>query len=173
MVGHSMGGYITLAFAEKYPERLTSFALFHSSAYADNEEKKVARRKNIGFILNNGSAKFLAQAIPSLFHEKYKTEHPEGVVELIERYANFSPQALVSYTEAMINRPDRTAVLKGSRCPVLFILGEHDTAIPLQQGLEQCHLPEFSYIYICTDSGHMGMLEEQAFCTKAVIDFLS
>ena len=47
MIGHSMGGYITLAFAEKYPDRLTAFGLFHSTAYPDNEEKKAVRRKSI------------------------------------------------------------------------------------------------------------------------------
>ena len=54
MIGHSMGGYITLAFAEKYPASLIAFGLFHSSAYADNEEKKTARRRGIEFIREQG-----------------------------------------------------------------------------------------------------------------------
>lgn len=39
VIGHSMGGYITLAFAEKYPDYLSAFGLFHSTAYADSDEK--------------------------------------------------------------------------------------------------------------------------------------
>jgi pimeloyl-ACP methyl ester carboxylesterase len=55
----------------------------------------------------------------------------------------------------------------------LFILGEHDIAVPIWQGLKQCSLPEFSYIYICAHSAHMGMLEEPEFCRNAMLDFLS
>src|SRR5687768_607053 len=54
LIGHSMGGYITLAFAEHYPEFLTGFALFHSTAYNDDEEKKAVRLKGIGFIEKHG-----------------------------------------------------------------------------------------------------------------------
>jgi pimeloyl-ACP methyl ester carboxylesterase len=63
MIGHSMGGYITLAFAEKFPGELKGLGLFHSTVYADDEEKKGVRLKNIEFIKKYGSAKFLEQAI--------------------------------------------------------------------------------------------------------------
>ena len=173
MIGHSMGGYITLAFAEKYPHLLKSFGLFHSTAFPDNDEKKEARKKNMEFIRKNGSPRFLQQSVPGLFSEEFRTDHPQIVDEIIDRYSNFSPTALVNYTAAMMNRPDRTDVLKNFKKPVLFILGEHDTAVPLEQGLKQCSIPEFSYIYICVHSGHMGMLEEPEFCLKALQEFLS
>ena len=53
MIGHSMGGYITLAFAEKFPEKLKGLGLFHSTAYADSEEKKVGREKRISTLFRN------------------------------------------------------------------------------------------------------------------------
>src|SRR5438309_1230925 len=59
LIGHSMGGYITLAFAEKYPEQLCGFGLFHSTAFADSEEKKETRRKGIRFIEEHGAYEFL------------------------------------------------------------------------------------------------------------------
>jgi pimeloyl-ACP methyl ester carboxylesterase len=62
MIGHSMGGYITLAFAEFFPKMLKAFGLFHSTAYADNEDKKTARRRGIEFILEQGPVKFLEQS---------------------------------------------------------------------------------------------------------------
>lgn len=173
LIGHSMGGYVALAFAEKYQQHLKSLGLFHSTAYSDSDEKKGARKKNIEFIRKNGSAKFLKQSVPSLFSEGFRDNHPEVVEEIITRYSNFSPGALVSYTEAMMNRPDRTEVLRTFRKPVLFIMGEHDTAVPIEQGLKQCSIPEFTYIYICVHSGHMGMLEEPEFCLKALQEFLS
>ena len=66
VLGHSMGGYLTLAMAEKYPDLFRSFGLIHSSAFADSEEKKAARSKSIEFIKNNGANEFLRTAIPGL-----------------------------------------------------------------------------------------------------------
>jgi pimeloyl-ACP methyl ester carboxylesterase len=173
MIGHSMGGYITLAFAEKYPEKLKGLGLFHSTAFADNEEKKSVRNKNIEFIKKHGSAKFLEQATPNLFSEYSRTNHPELVGDLLERYKNFSPTALVAYTEGMRDRPDRSEVLKKFNKPVLLIIGEFDTAIPIDQSMKLCKIADFAYIYIGARSGHMGMLEEPEFCLKAIRDFLS
>lgn len=173
MIGHSMGGYVTLAFAEKFPEKLNGLGLFHSTVYADSEEKKSGRLKNIEFIRKHGSAKFLEQATPNLFADRTKKERPELIREMIELYSNFSPSSLVAYTEAMMNRPDRSEILKKFPKPVLLIIGEFDTAIPIEQSLKMCRIADFAYIYIAAHSGHLGMLEEPEFCLKSMQDFLS
>ncbi len=172
MIGHSMGGYITLAFAEKYPERLSAFGLFHSSSFADSEEKKATRRKGIEFINENGAFAFLKTATPNLFSQQSRDEHPELIDELLEGLSNFSPPALVSYYEAMMARPDRTELLRKSIVPVLFIMGKYDVAVPVEDSLAQSHLPENAYIHILRHSGHMGMLEEPGPCNMALEEFL-
>jgi pimeloyl-ACP methyl ester carboxylesterase len=172
IIGHSMGGYITLAFGEKYPERLRAFGLFHSSAFADNEEKKTTRLRGIEFIKEHGQAKFLEQATPKLFSEVFKNENPEIIQEVIQRFTNFQDSALVHYYEAMMQRPDRTHVLKTYSGPIIFIMGEHDTAIPLVDGLQQCHMPHLSYIHLLRNSGHMGMIEETDKCREILLKFL-
>jgi pimeloyl-ACP methyl ester carboxylesterase len=159
LIGHSMGGYIALAFAEKYPDRLTALGLFHSTAYADSEEKKTGRRKSIEFIRNNGSAAFIWQSIPNLFSGYTREHHPDLIDGVINRYSGFSPDSLVAYYEAMIARPDRTAVLRHFAGPVLFIIGQADAVIPMEQVLQQSHLPAVSHIHIIENAGHMGMLE--------------
>jgi pimeloyl-ACP methyl ester carboxylesterase len=173
MIGHSMGGYITLAFAEKYPEKLQAFSLFHSSAFADSEEKIATRRKGIKFIRENGPQKFLEQSIPNLFSEETKKQRPELVQKILSRFTNFSAESLVSYYEAMILRPDRTSVLKNFSHPVQFIMGKFDSAVPLEQGLQQCHLPGLSYIHILDHSGHMGMWEESDLSNGFLQSFMS
>ena len=60
----------------------------------------------------------------------------------------------------MINRPDRTAVLKTFLKPILFIIGEHDKAVPFEQSMQQCYLPAISHVHILRNSAHMGILEE-------------
>ena len=59
----------------------------------------------------------------------------------------------------MKNRPDRSAVLAAAKCPVLFIIGKKDAAVPADQSLEQTHLPNVSAIHILDKVGHMGMFE--------------
>lgn len=160
IIGHSMGGYITLAFIEKYPDFTTAFGLFHSSAFADSEEKKTARQKNIDFIGKNGSLEFLKQAIPNLFGELFKQKQPDFINNFINAYKDFDPDALMDYTKSMMIRPDRTEVLKTYKKPVLFIAGKHDNAVPFEQTMQQVHLPQLSYIHILENAGHMGMIEE-------------
>jgi pimeloyl-ACP methyl ester carboxylesterase len=161
LIGHSMGGYITLAFAEKYPGLLNSFGLFHSSAFADTEEKKATRRKGIAFIKKNGTEAFLKTSIPNLFSEETKNEKPELITQLFDIAKNISPEALIQYYEAMILRPDRIPVLKSFNKPVLFIIGKEDNAVPLAASLAQCHIPAISFVHILHHSGHMGMWEEE------------
>jgi pimeloyl-ACP methyl ester carboxylesterase len=160
IIAHSMGGYILLAFLEKYWNHVSAFGLFHSTAYADTEEKKTIRRKGIDFINQHGAFEFLQKNSPNLFSQKTKDENPELINEFIAGLHNFSAPALVSYYEAMIERPDRTEMLQNTTVPVLFIMGKYDNAVPLDDGLKQCHLPEKSYIYVLQNSGHLGMLEE-------------
>jgi pimeloyl-ACP methyl ester carboxylesterase len=173
LIGHSMGGYIALAFAEKYPERISVLGLFHSSSYPDSEEKKESRDKNIRFIQNHDPSMFVEQSIPGLFSDSFKAEQPAEIRKLIDRYANFKRESLVQYLDAMKNRPATTGVLESIAKPVLFIMGEEDKAVPIKDSLEQCHLPRISYIHILTRTAHMGMIENSSLCNSFVDGFLS
>ncbi|MEP6726759.1 MAG: alpha/beta hydrolase [Bacteroidota bacterium] len=172
IIGHSMGGYITLAFAEKYPEILLGFGLFHSSAFADNEEKKATRRRGITFIQTHGSYEFVKQSTPNLFTEEYRIKNNAVLEDMIARYGNFEPAALIAYYNAMIQRPDRTTVLKTFNRPVLFIIGKEDKAIPFEDSMKQCHLPPMASIQILEKAAHMGMWEEKEKSSQALLSFL-
>ena len=161
MLGHSLGGYITLAFAEKYAQHLAAFGLVHSSAFADSEEKKKERSKSIEFIKNHGSYAFLKTSIPGLFKGSDGSKPSDPYIAgLIEKGSNFPPEVLIQYYKAMIARPDRTDILRYFNGPILFIIGEYDMAVPFQQSLQQCYLPLRSHVHILRNSAHMGMLEE-------------
>jgi pimeloyl-ACP methyl ester carboxylesterase len=173
LIGHSMGGYITLAFAEKYPEALKAFGLFHSTAFADSEEKKETRRKGITFIEQHGGYEFLKTTIPNMFAPVTKAEKGHLVEEQIEAVRNANGAALVSYYVSMMQRPDRTDVLRNSEVPILFVLGRHDHAVPLEDGLKLCHLPRLSYIELLECSGHMGMIEEIDRSNNLLTEFIT
>lgn len=159
MLGHSMGGYITLAFAERYPERLAGFGLVHSTAFADSEEKKQMRAKAIETIGRYGAEPFLKNTIPNLFGRSFKEKHPERINQLIHAAGGFTTEALQQYYQAMIQRPDRCQVLKSNRLPVLFVMGTEDMAAPMDDVLKQVSLPGISYIHVLPGCGHMGMWE--------------
>ncbi|MEO6136748.1 MAG: alpha/beta hydrolase [Ginsengibacter sp.] len=172
LIGHSMGGYITLAFAKKYPDLLNSFGLFHSSAYPDNEEKIETRKKAIAFIKKNGAEAFLKTSVPDLFAKITQKERPELIEKLLKIANRISGEALIQYYEAMIQRPDTTDVLREFSKPVLFLIGKQDSVIPLQASLEQCHLPSISSIHILPKSGHVGMWEEVNLSNTYLANFL-
>ena len=172
VIGHSMGGYITLALVEKYGNHVHAFGLFHSSAFADTEEKKQTRKKGIEFAKQHGAFEFLKTATPNLFSPNSKSVIANSIEKFIASLANFSTDALVSYYEAMMKRPDRTSILEKTENPVLFVAGEHDNAISLNDILKQCHLPEKSYIHVLKKSGHMGMMEEPEKANQLLEEFL-
>ena len=172
MIGHSMGGYITLAFAEKYPQYLQKFGLFHSSAYADSEEKIQIRTKAIEFVKENGVASFLKTTIPGLFSENFREQHKEVIDQLITASSKFSKGAIIQYYQAMIARPERTKIFTFFRNPILFIIGERDNAIPLDQSLKQCHQPFISDLHLLPEVAHMGMLEDEMNCNNIIQAFL-
>ncbi len=184
IIGHSMGGYITLAFAEKYPNLLKGFGLFHSMAYPDSEEKKQNRLKAIEFIKKNGVEEFLKTSTPNLFaketvdkqgdrnEQKSHLSKAEMIQKLIRQYADMDPKALVGYYKAMMARPDRTEVLKKFTKPILFTLGQYDTAVPFEQGLQQTELALLSDVQVLHNSGHMGMWEEPEESSFILEDFV-
>lgn len=173
LIGHSMGGYATLAFAEKYPEMLLGFGLFHSSAGADNEEKIASRKKGIEFTKKNGARMFLQTSAPNMFSDDTKENNPTLYEKYLGDLPELNEETVVAYYEAMMQRPDRTQVLEDAKVPVLFVFGEGDAIIPLEKGLEQASLPSTSVIHILKKSGHLGMLEEPAETNKIVYDYLS
>jgi len=160
VIGHSMGGYVALALAEKYPSVVRGLGLFHSTAAPDSEEKKEARRKSINMIEKYGNEAFVKQTMPNMFSPAFKKQHPEEIESYIQMCLRCSQTSQIGYYEAMMQRPDRAAVLSSLSVPALFVIGKDDTAVPMQSVLPQVSLPRISSIYIFEDTGHIGMWEK-------------
>ena len=172
MLGHSMGGYITLSFAEKNQGSLSRFGLIHSTAFADSAEKRLNRQKGIDLMEQYGAYAFLKNTIPNLFSKQFKEAFPDKVESLIESSKQFSTKACQQYYEAMMNRTDKTHVLKSNPLPVLFVIGTEDVAAPLNDLTQQIHLPVCSYIHIIENAGHMSMLEAPELLNNYLLDFI-
>ncbi len=160
IVGHSMGGYMTLAFAEKYPQMLNGFGLFHSHASADTDIAKRNRERTIEIIKQN-KGHFINEFIPSLFAPD-NVEKFADQIEIQMKMANAMPkESVIAAMAGMKERSSTVDILMDSRVPVLFIAGKHDSRIPLEKTLAQAALPTISQILILGDAGHMSWAEEE------------
>lgn len=166
-VGHSLGGYVTLAMVAKNPDLFAGFALLHSTAMADSEEKKKSRDKTIDFIKKNGAKAFTANFITPLFADSNHSDVP------FVRDMNIQAEApaLTGYTAAMRDRPDRTALLADFPLPVLFIAGEKDPGIPLGDMRAQAALTPKGSLHILKDQAHMSLIEDVPTSSSLVYDF--
>ncbi|MDX5422876.1 MAG: alpha/beta hydrolase [Hymenobacteraceae bacterium] len=171
LVGHSMGGYVSMAFAKKYSNMLQGLCLFHSSALPDTDEKKENRNKTIDYVERHGVNNFINPFVEPLFFRENR-DWLSQEIEMMKEIGRATPQeSVVGALAAMRDRPDRTGVLKKAAFPVLFIFGKDDGAVPLDKALEQCHLPGNSMVYFLEKTGHMGMFERTYETRKAIEKF--
>ncbi len=158
VIGHSMGGYVALAFAEKYPNRLLGLGLFHSHPFADSPEKREVRNKHIAFVLHNGPIMYAKQLFPSLFAPELRADHRMTLEKLKHEVVQaYTAKGIIAQLEAMRERPDRSEILKRLCKPVWMLIGEKDPAISLELSMQMTHLPENADIHLLPQVGHMGM----------------
>ncbi|MBR1625846.1 MAG: alpha/beta hydrolase [Bacteroidales bacterium] len=169
MCGHSMGGMITLAFAEMYPEMLKGYCLMDSQALADSEKGKQNRLRTVELI-NDDRIRFIVDFIPNLFALDNRIRYVADIENLKAIALNTKKEGIVAAQKGMIYRKDRCDVLKRSNCPVLFVTGKKDIRIDLETLLAQACLPSDSEVMIL-DCGHMAFIEEELKVKMRLRDF--
>lgn len=170
VLGHSLGGYVTLALADKQPELLKAFGLIHSTGFPDSEEGKAGRLKGIQTIQDKGLPAFIEGLIPKLFAPAHLESMPEAVQEAKRIGLSTSPQGAMATLEGMRTRPDRNDVLKQAKQPVLLVAGEHDQIIPAERtfvvdggSVSQRKIDEV---------GHMSMMENPQALADVIVAFV-
>jgi pimeloyl-ACP methyl ester carboxylesterase len=159
IIGHSMGGYIGLSFADYYVNHVQGLLLLHSTTYEDNEAKKISRMKMAEFIQEWGVSKYLETATPNLFGDAFKKTNPDVIQDIIESGLGTSQEAMIQFVFAMRNRKAMTHLLQQSNLPVWIIAGDADLAVPIEDSLEQIKLLPSSNSLLLKEVGHMGMFE--------------
>jgi pimeloyl-ACP methyl ester carboxylesterase len=173
LVGHSMGGYVALALAERYPDRVAGLALINSTAYPDTDEKRQNREKNSSFVERHGVGKFMDSFVRPLFAPANRERLPEARA-LLEDIGKATPETtLVGGLRGMAARPDRTAVLRTARFPVLLVAGKHDVAVPLADSVAQAALAPVGSALFLEGSGHLSYLEMPQETRHAVLALAS
>ena len=170
VVGHSMGGYVALALAEMDEHKVARMIMFHSTALPDTEERRTDRERVIKLV-QRGKKVYINAVIPSLFAEENSSRLKKEIEEVIGTANAFSQQGIVANIRGMMDRKDRTSILKTGGFPKLIIHGEHDSVIQTQDIQKQASLNENIRLEILEGVGHMGHLEAPEKCIKLISNF--
>lgn len=173
LVGHSMGGYVTMAFADLHPEALHGYVLFHSTCFADSEDKKRNRQREISLVLCGKKCQIVNVNIPKGFANE-NVERLKDEVEEARNIALENPdEGIVAMLNGMMQRPDRTRVLQDKSLPLLLIGGMKDNYIPVEVFENLVSLAPHARVLRLSGSGHMGFIEEPEQAADAISGMLS
>ena len=158
LIGHSLGGYVSMALGEKHPDQIKGLIMFHSSVSDDPPDKKKERDKLITVVQKNKELVIRA-AIPNLFNLKHKP-YKRAIAKASKQAMATSVQGIIAALEGMKNRQNREIVLRFTPYPVLFIIGKHDNVLPEKKLLSEVAISENARYIILEKTGHMGFIEE-------------
>lgn len=170
VIGHSLGGYVSLALLELMGSRLKGIGLFHSTAYPDDLDKQGMRNRTIIFLKKHGVDTFVTSFVPPLFPENRRAELAGEIENAIQEAKRCSVEGLIAFAGAMRDRKDRLEVLRAYTGPKLMIAGTEDGAVKIQASREQ--KSAFTEYVELEGVGHMGMIEAKDHTLNLVRDFV-
>jgi pimeloyl-ACP methyl ester carboxylesterase len=167
IIGHSLGGYVALSLAKNHSSLLKGLGLFHSSAFADSEEKKENRNKVIESVKNYGALPFIDTFVPGLFFDKSNA----ALKKVYAIASKTRSETIINYTVAMRDRPDSSQMWTKSDLPKLLISGREDTSIPAQISRELGEIGHNLRFIELEKTGHMGFFEAETECQLTIKSF--
>lgn len=171
VMGHSMGGYVTLALARLAPDRLKAIGLIGSQAVADTEQARANRFKLIEAVNAQGSVAVAEAMLPRLF-APIEPEDETAKDQIYQMMLNTRPLAIVNGLKGMAARPDATPVLAELDCPVLIMAGDKDVIIPLERAEAMATMVKKGTLVTIENAGHTMMLEQPQATAMAIRTFM-
>lgn len=170
MLGHSLGGYITLAYAERYGRRLSAFGLIHSTTLPDSEAAREGRDKAAAAIEADGVESFVEGLIPKLFAADRIGELEAQVAKGKEIGRATSRHGAAATARGMKERAERGRLITKAELPVLLVAGAKDGVI--STGSAYAATGDTTKVVELDKAGHMSMLECPEELTAAIRGFL-
>tara|TARA_R110000850_G_scaffold271031_2_gene404659 strand:+ start:55408 stop:56178 length:771 start_codon:yes stop_codon:yes gene_type:complete len=157
-IGHSMGGYVALAFAEKYPQIIEKLVLLNSTSKKDSLERKNNRDRAIELVKQNKKG-FLSMAISNLFAEKNRERFKQEITQLKKEALTMPVQGIIATLEGMKIRKDHTLTLAEFSKPKYIISGIQDPIMPYKE--QEKLAKKCGCTFISLDGGHMSTIENK------------
>lgn len=172
LIGHSMGGYAAIRFVQKYTDKCESIVLINSSPFADSQEKKVDRLREIELIKAGKILSLTALSIPKMFAESNLKKFSSKIDEIIEITEVHDPTGIIYSIMGLMSREDSLEFLKTLQIPALMVAGERDRFLNIDK-IEylKAELPNFKVV-ILPESGHIAFIEERDKVELVLKDFL-
>ena len=168
LVGHSMGGYVALAFAELYPDNMKGLVLLNSTSRADSDERKINRDRAIVAVKQNYTA-FVRMSIANLFSENNRERLAEQIEKVKIEALKTPLQGIVASLEGMKIRNDREVILHFAPYPIQLILGKKDGVLIYEDNLEQMEGTKVKLTSF--PDGHMSHIENKNQLMKVLLEF--
>jgi len=169
LAGHSMGGYVALAFAELYPEQVRGVMLINSTSIADSDERKANRDRAIKAVKHNYT-NFVSLSIANLFAEDNRVRLADAIEEVKQQALKTPLQGIVASLEGMKIRKDREVLLHFAAYPILLVLGKKDPVLNYEENISQI---EGTAVKLVTfNDGHMSPIENREQLAEAILLFL-
>jgi pimeloyl-ACP methyl ester carboxylesterase len=168
-VGHSLGGYVSLALAEKYPDKVLGLVMLNSTAKGDSQQKKKSRNQLIQLVKEN-KERAIELLIPTFFQTNGNNAR-QGVRKYKTLAKRCNEQGIVANLEGMKIRKEREIVLKFAPFPYLYLIGKYDTILAVNELVEESNLNEKGEYLLLEETSHMGFYEEQEKVFKAISNF--
>lgn len=173
LCGLSMGGYVAMAFAEQWPERVQGLILCNTRSTADTEEGKAAREQTASDALDKGAAVIARAMIPKVLSEVTRRERAEVAARVEAIMASQRPEAIAAASRGMALRPDRTRVLRELNRPVLIVTGSDDALMPLPTSEAMHAASPDSRLVVIEGAAHLCPVEAPERFNAEVSLFLS
>ncbi|MEL1256028.1 alpha/beta hydrolase [Flavobacterium sp. DGU38] len=170
ILGHSMGGYVALAFAELFPKKTQKLVLLNSTSKEDSAEKKLNRTRAIKAVKQN-YINFVSLAIANLFSENNRIRLAEEIEKVKTEALKTPLQGIIASLEGMKIRKDRQYLLQKKLFPVLLILGKKDPVLSYEESLSQ--IENTAVKLIAFEDGHMSHIENQKELKTILLEFFN
>jgi pimeloyl-ACP methyl ester carboxylesterase len=170
LVGHSMGGYVSLAFAEAFPQSISALVLFSSSCFEDTPERKSDRERAIK-LADAHKMKYITSVVPNLFFERSGMKASKRIFKLVKIAAKQPKEGIAAAIRGMKDRADRSEVIRNASFPCLFLAGQDDLLIPLERIQEMHRLQPTASIVVLENCGHVGFIEQKRASIQSILNF--
>lgn len=166
LLGHSMGGYVSLQLADLYPEYLKSLTLFFSTYFPDDAEKKEQRRKSYR-VIQDAFPHYARAGVPNLFNPNERDILEGKIEKALDIALSMNPLGALASVKGMVDRTDKKHVVENMDAKILVLAGKHDSAVKTQLLIDS--LPDRTNIksYIL-DCGHNGHWEKPEICAAII-----